>query len=771
MNIDLGNQVIAHFSRAEAVSPHRRTLDLANIQTPELGLLSPQRSEIAPKGPGRDSALLAYSERLRESYRRDEGGIRDGMLKLGEAYRNGQAVAITCFCRGGEMCHADVVKVAIEKVGQSLIEKAANRQGTQDVEDRTPIKPLPNPRTQRAINEILSEGRSDLFLSKLGDTGGMNRSEYASHLNRQSQFVRDLYERGAVVRDGVLIAPKDNLSTSAPVASTSLEYAVKRLGRLVDESRAKELAPQVVEQAQRIAGVTADRDTQIKVFNWVYGALEGRNDLLKADDKVPGAETKEERFDRTLNEIASLAEEMSKLEPSDISVQVEELIELEAGEKDRSDDDLSLEKAYENAISIEEPTSHTEAEHPSYGINEFERVELEDVSLSRLARDMSSEELDKWIEVRLPVLDEMLEEGTPVDTILKPFQAGIYEAAKNDPGEKRSAVDDLRFASAYIKHQLKQPESRLRHFNPRYREYALMLERALSREEVIDAASRIRLENAQLGFRWENLTDIERTRTAAPLSSKEIQFLFTEASPRHYTSEMTATRLAYLNAGEAARAKTEAFVRGEITASKEASQLIESLESRMERKHLKDSVSATKHFLQSLKTPNDDLRYKNRFDHAEVYRKLPPAERDFVYQRAVEQKDLLESKLLNDGRNGSSRDHESVRSDDNPTAKINSFREALKGELIELLEKSTGMTSSEFKDRTSLILEKNVEALVSPLASKDGVRSLGRELGEGVSMLLGQESQPFTGARERDRETISRRDSIHRTQASNVHER
>ncbi|MDI1241076.1 MAG: hypothetical protein PSX80_04060 [bacterium] len=58
---------------------------------------------------------------------------------------------------------------------------------------------------------------------------------------------------------------------------------------------------------------------------------------------------------------------------------------------------------------------------------------------------------------------------------------------------------------------------------------------------------------------------------------------------------------------------------------------------------LDESLSATKHFLQSLKTPNDELRYKNSYDHRELYRKLPPAERDFVYQRATEQKDHLES--------------------------------------------------------------------------------------------------------------------------------
>ncbi len=63
----------------------------------------------------------------------------------------------------------------------------------------------------------------------------------------------------------------------------------------------------------------------------------------------------------------------------------------------------------------------------------------------------------------------------------------------------------------------------------------------------------------------------------------------------------------------------------------------------MERKYLGESLSATKHFLQSLNTPNEQLRFKNTFEHSDLYRKLPPAERDFVYQRATEQKSHLEA--------------------------------------------------------------------------------------------------------------------------------
>ena len=114
MQSDLGNQVFASIDVGTGTTT-RRTIDLGNISTPELGLLSPQRNEIAPRGLGRDAALIAYSERLRQSYRANERGIRDGMLKLGEAVRDGQTIAVSCFCRAGQICHADIVKNAIEK--------------------------------------------------------------------------------------------------------------------------------------------------------------------------------------------------------------------------------------------------------------------------------------------------------------------------------------------------------------------------------------------------------------------------------------------------------------------------------------------------------------------------------------------------------------------------------------------------------------------------------------------------------------------------------
>jgi len=758
MQTDLSNHVIARLGENAAANIPRRTLDLGNVQTPELGLLSPRRSEIAPRGSGRDAALISYSERLRQSYRTNEGGIRDGMLKLGEAFRDGQTITVSCFCRAGQICHADVVKMAIEKVGQSLV-RQAHQQKAQAVIEKPATDLRSNPRTARAVNEILSVGRSDLLLAKLEDTEGRNRSEHASHLNGHSQFVRDLYERGATIRDGVLISPKENPSSSPPLAVATNEYAFRRLSGLVNESRAKELAPQVVEHGKRIAGGSADRDTKIKVFNWIYEALEGRSELLSRDQGVSEAETKEERFERTLNEIGSFAEEMNKLEPSDRFVPFEQLIETTGFEQERSADDLSLEKVYEGAIGREEHEELIDS-NPAEGRTEnFERIELEDTTLSRLASGMSKKDLDRWIDVRLPVLDELLESGTPVDVILKPFQTNIYHATKEGSAEKQSAIDDLRFASAYIERQLKHTESRLRHFNARYRNYAAMLDTATSRDQVMEAASTIRLENAKVGFQWKTLAETERANTARPLSSKEMQFLFTEVSPSHYTSEMTAAKLSYMSVGSDTRTKTEALLRGEISPGPEAAQLIESLESRLGRRQLKDSVSATKHFLQSLKTPNAELRYKNEFDHSEIYRKLPPAERDFVYQRAVLQKESLEIRLVDSSLDRQTPEPATVQK--STAVNFDAFRDDLKTRFAALVTTNSRLSDRALSEGVTAVLEKSLAK--SGGASKphhESLTALGREfveeLGRLPSLVSANETRARTPVNERGGDSLVR---------------
>ena len=635
MKFDLSNKVIARLNNNESQSPNR-SLDLGNIITPELSLLSPNRNEIAPRGRGRDAALIAYSERLRSSYKQNEGGLRDGMVLLGEAFRNGQPISITCFCRAGQTCHADVVKLAIEKVAKAIDAKELNHAARSTIVQDASFRPS-NPRTERAINEILSLSKSDLLLSRLDDTNGRNRSEHASYLNGASQFLRDTYERGGTVQNGVLIIPKELHDLKSPLQVATLGYGVGRLEVMVGPEKAREVAPKILEYGKTIAGSNADRETEAKVFRWIYEALDGKQELLDEVREEGRSESTRERFDRTLAEIKKVADEMERLEPSDRSIQYEQFVESNS---------QSTEYSFgEGLAALAETAEHLPTDRDPEQVQTtlgFERIELESPHMTLLASEMSAEELEHWSEVKFPALDEALENGIPPSTILKLFRAKSDNSIENGAKGKELNYEDLRFASAYIEHQLKQPETKLRYFNERYRDYAQMLDRCQSREEVIEASSKIRIDNASAGLNQQNGPDRDPKYLYA-LTANEMQMLFTEQSPRHFTSDMIVAKLNYAGDGTAKKARIEALKRGEIAPSPEAQQLIEGLESRMGRKYLDESLSATKHFLQSLKTPNEQLRFKNSFDHSELYRKLPPAERDFVYQRATEQKSHLEA--------------------------------------------------------------------------------------------------------------------------------
>lgn len=703
METALSNKVILNRDNGKTGVP-RRTLDLANIRTKELQLLTPLSEEIVPQGTSRDGALIAYTDRLRNSYRTNQNGFRDGMILLAQTHQAGHTISVSCPCRSGEICHADVVKMAIEKVSLML---STREQGalTQDNDKLRSFNPSPNPRTQRAVNELLSVNRSDLALAKIDDTQGRSAGEHASYLNKQSQFARDLYERGAVVRDGILISPTEGLSiTDAPVILTQ-GYAVQKLQLILnDDKRAKELAPLIVEYGRQISGQTSDRASQIQVFNWIYESIEGKQDFLTAANGLDRPETSHERIDRNLNEIAKVADEMSQLEPIDKFVSLD----------DRHDESPDRSEKYaENVI-----------------LNQFERTELSNNSLSKMALEMSKDELDRWIGTRLPALDRQLESGMPVKDILMEFQDTVYVTAVHDPSNKQAAIDDLKFASAYIDHQLRQPDSKLRHFNQRYRKYATMLEHASSRSEVMEAASRIRSENAKIGREWEGMSIEAKTATPRALTQKEMRYLFTEISPSHYTTEMTAARLSYLHSGASRELKYKALLNREIEPSREAGLLLKSLESRMERKYLSDSLSATKHFLISLTIPDKELKHSNQFDHRDLYSKLPSFERDYIYTRALEQKDRLDALQSN------SKQHEQTfvpSNRDQLSRKFSEVRQGIKNDIIAFMSKGSNIDEKALRAETAMIVEKSFSANgVSVDLSRQMSDTLTRRLTDGL---------------------------------------
>ncbi|HRH41367.1 MAG TPA: hypothetical protein PKY82_06945 [Pyrinomonadaceae bacterium] len=773
-----GNKVLVQNSHATSPTA-KRLLDLNNIQNASLKTLSPNKEEIDALKIDPNLALTDYAERLRQDYKTNRDNFRDGMRILSASFEKGEQITITCSCRNGSLCHADVVKMAVEKVSSrirntsvSKVNEVARNESLSEVREQTKAKQIShqqylNPRTQKAINEIFSFTENDRVLEKINQTDGRNRSEQASYLGKSSQFIRDIYEHGGQIKDGYLILPQENINDSPVLTITTEAYAVDRINQILrNETKAKELAPVVVDYANKIAGVTADGETKLKVFGWIYDSLEGKSVLLVPEN------SEKPNFAETLEKISILAEELHSLEPID-KTEFVSLVEVEKSYSSESlslsnGENLNLGEIYEEAISPQNSEQSIESEiEERINPEGYDRISLNH-DIPRVPAEFTPPEIFQLIDETLPKIDSQLENGISQKEILAPFNEAVWNSAKIDiqakleniyqkqyqsalpvqennsetsrnleqqlskinllrqniieikhPAEYLQAekeavttfyrqqkqeigqlltkIDELRqtptnekneepvlkkqlkqikeakpnfafklensneivfgihsqetvekrnFVSSYINYQLEKPETRLRYENERYRFYAARLESAFTRDEIMKTSAEIRAENAVLGRTWKDLTGKEKESLLRPLTNREMQFLFTELSPAHYTSEMTAIRLSYAHSGGSRRQMTESLLKGEINPSPEAQKLIKSLEGRLQRSDLNDSLLATKHFFESIKTPNESLKYKNKFDHQEIYQKLPPQEKDFVYQRAIQQKENLQYQLV-----------------------------------------------------------------------------------------------------------------------------
>jgi hypothetical protein len=221
------------------------------------------------------------------------------------------------------------------------------------------------------------------------------------------------------------------------------------------------------------------------------------------------------------------------------------------------------------------------------------------------------------------------------------------------PSER--AVAGYEFADQYIRYQLKQPEVRLRHESAVYRDFAKRLETAKNSSDVIREAYKIRQENHRAAGIWKNAGKEERRNLERPLSKKEMTLLFLEQPARHYTAEMSVLKYNFAHYSEAKARMTAALAAGKLEPSEEAKKLNDSLAERLNRRDFETKHKATKHFFESLKTENEKLLIKNRFDHRDLYENLPPHEKDWIYSRATFQRDNLEYKIAYHRGKGASR--------------------------------------------------------------------------------------------------------------------
>ncbi|MBA4121590.1 MAG: hypothetical protein H0X72_03895 [Acidobacteria bacterium] len=272
---------------------------------------------------------------------------------------------------------------------------------------------------------------------------------------------------------------------------------------------------------------------------------------------------------------------------------------------------------------------------------QFERKNIAESATAKSARQAKAEHLEKI---------QTLKEIEPVFAYKIEGSPRIINAK---PSER--AVAGYEFANQYIRYQLKQPEVRLRHESVVYRDYTERLEAAKTPSDVVREAYKIRQENHQTAGIWKNAGKEELRNLTRPLSKKEMTLLFLEQPPRHYTAEMSVLKYNFAHYSEAKARMTAALAEGKLESSDKAKKLVESLAERLNRRDFETKHKATKHFFESLKTESEKLFIRNRFDHRALYEKLPPHEKDWIYNRATEQRDNLEYKIAYDRERSASR--------------------------------------------------------------------------------------------------------------------
>ena len=298
-------------------------------------------------------------------------------------------------------------------------------------------KPEINPRTARSVAAILSQTRNDELLLEINQSDGRNQSEQASFLAKESPFLRDIYERGGNVVDGVLILPKENLTVSPEIEIATTHTAVERLTRITkDSDLAKELAPQFIEMGERIAGSNADGKTRLKVFGWLYRVLEGKQELLEKDVAETGERElttqSETQFAEKWQQIVELSEALAELEPKDklpensLESLGENLQEIETAVE--RDENLTAAEFYENSDKSES-SEHAEEFVSGGTLIGFERVETE-TNLPKIPENLSHSDFEKLLN-KTADIDFQLERGVPTREILAPFKRYV-ETTKFD---------------------------------------------------------------------------------------------------------------------------------------------------------------------------------------------------------------------------------------------------------------------------------------------------------------------------------------------------
>jgi relaxase MobL-like protein len=434
----------------------------------------------------------------------------------------------------------------------------------------------------------------------LDDSDYRMQPEQADWLGKHSRELRDLYERGAQIKDDVLIIPAEEYELPEDRDQpfiTALSYAHEQFQN-------PQQATEFHALARAIAGETASPEMEREVFRYYYSRIRWADPSERPDE-----------LEKTLDEMRLLADEMSKLETRDSVEVTPPEISNEETRAAGFDEDREVE--------INAPTFNTAAR----------KVRLDDEAL-RLPAGLSFEAKERLVTKALPAIDKLIEGGAKRHVIIAGINEKVYDKELSD-AEREERFKTGVFLKAYANERLKDPETRALNKSAEFRSVYAKIINARTPEELSRIAKNFLRENHQrdtaLSLHRDDPEFHPKPETA-PLSARERNLLFFGRAPEHHTPEMRELRHFWgLSRAERAE-RVKALREGALAPSPVLKAMVEELESRR-------TLPAIRHYQATIL--NEEMRSPGSLDLRRMFDRLPPHERTFLIERAEEKKQSI----------------------------------------------------------------------------------------------------------------------------------
>lgn len=362
--------------------------------------------------------------------------------------------------------------------------------------------------------------RAALRVPNLEEADYRTPAEHADWLGKESQELRDLFERGAAIKGDTLIIPAEEHELPADRDQpfiTSLSYAL-------DKIENKEAVQEFHSLAKMIAGETADAKTEIEIFRYYY-------DQLRQDRQ------------NTFSEMRLLGAEMAKLE-------TRESVEEESREPVVGGFNVAARKVNLREEALQFPT------------------------------ELSAETKEQLVTNTLPAIDRQLERGRNRTELFHAIdltmQAGKFTHSDE---EQEDRFQTGRFLKSYVEQRLSDPETRALNRSLTFRLAHQQIFAANTPEELNRAAETILRENL-VRTHEIRANKSDNPKSEQPLTARGRTLLFYGRAPEHHTPEMRELRYAWGLSRQERTARVQSLHEKRLEPSPTLSQMLTELETR-----------------------------------------------------------------------------------------------------------------------------------------------------------------------------------------------